>query len=132
MASRAPIHKPKRHAVKTHVVPSGSWRDGKTTAERGYGWRWQQARRAFLSEHPLCRMCEEEGRVTAATVVDHITPHKGDEALFWDRSQWQALCKRHHDSDKQALEKSGHAPRVIGVDGWPEGMGQRGLCVSCM
>lgn len=116
---RAPIHKPKRFAVKTHVVPSGSWRDGKTTAERGYGWRWQQARRAFLSEHPLCRLCEEEGRVTAATVVDHITPHKGDEALFWDRANWQSLCASHHSSDKQRIEKSGRARLTFDANGRP-------------
>lgn len=34
----------------------------------------------------------------AATVVDHIIPHRGDQKLFWDRSNWQALCKSCHDS----------------------------------
>ena len=24
-------------------------------------------------------------------------PHRGDEKLFWDRSNWRALCKRCHD-----------------------------------
>lgn len=33
-----------------------------------------------------------------AEVVDHIVPHRGDEKLFWDESNWQALCKRCHDS----------------------------------
>ena len=28
---------------------------------------------------------------------DHIVPHRGDMRLFWDESNWQPLCKRHHD-----------------------------------
>lgn len=69
--------------------------------------------------HPLCVMCQAEGRIEAATVVDHIKPHRGDQALFWDRDNWQSLCKRHHDSDKQMLEKSGRVRAQIGLDGWP-------------
>ena len=51
--------------------------------------RWRRERRAFLMAHPLCRMCEAIGRTSLATVVDHITPHKGDEALFWDHGNWE-------------------------------------------
>jgi 5-methylcytosine-specific restriction protein A len=99
-----------------------SWRtDRRKTTERGYGWQWQQARALFLQQHPLCEMCAKERppRTTAATVVDHRIPHRGDQQLFWDRSNWQALCKPHHDSDKQAIEKSGRAPIAIGPDGFP-------------
>ncbi|WP_407496877.1 HNH endonuclease [Pseudooceanicola sp. MF1-13] len=35
--------------------------------------------------------------------MDHITPHKGDRKLFWDRSNWQALCHACH-SRKTARE----------------------------
>jgi 5-methylcytosine-specific restriction enzyme A len=35
--------------------------------------------------------------------VDHITPHKGDRQMFWDRSNWQSLCHRCH-SRKTARE----------------------------
>lgn len=85
-----------------------SWRtDKRKTAERGYGSAWQRARAAYLDKYPLCAMCEAEGRVEAATVVDHIKPHEGDKALFWDRDNWQALCKRCHDSDKQRMERGG-------------------------
>lgn len=45
--------------------------------------------------------------IEPATVVDHIKPHKGDSQLFWDQDNWQSLCKTHHDSTKQAEEKSG-------------------------
>jgi 5-methylcytosine-specific restriction enzyme A len=89
------------------------------TAERGYGGRWQRERLLFLNQHPLCSMCEAEGRITVATVVDHITPHRGDAGLMWDWSNWQSLCKPHHDRDKQALDKGGTPRRPIGLDGWP-------------
>jgi 5-methylcytosine-specific restriction endonuclease McrA len=64
-------------------------------------------------------MCQSNGRVTAAAVVDHIKPHRGDAALFWDVTNWQALCKQHHDSDKQRIEHGGRARQAVGIDGWP-------------
>ena len=66
-------------------------------------------------------MSEAEGKVRPASVVDHITPHKGDQALFWDEANWQSLCAPHHDSDKKLIEL-GRAPKVrTGLDGWPVG-----------
>ena len=41
---------------------------------RVYGSRWDKARLRFLQQHPLCVMCEQQGRITPATVVDHIVP----------------------------------------------------------
>lgn len=78
--------------------------------------RWRQMRSLQLSIEPLCRMCQAEGRVTAATVADHVTPHKGDEALFF-RGELQSLCKRHHDSDKQIIERGGKPRPTFGADG---------------
>ena len=69
----------------------------RSAAGRGYGSRWQKARKLYLEEHPLCVECMKEGRYVKATDVDHIVPHRGDQKLFWDRSNWQALCKRCHD-----------------------------------
>jgi 5-methylcytosine-specific restriction endonuclease McrA len=37
--------------------------------------------------------------------VDHITPHRGDLKLFWQRSNWQALCTPCHSGRKQSQEK---------------------------
>lgn len=78
-----------------------------SSTDRGYDYRWQRARAAFLLLNPLCVMCEAKGRTTAASVVDHIVPHKGDEILFWDSANWQPLCRACHDSDKRRLELSG-------------------------
>ncbi len=89
----------------------GSWRTGKTSTERGYDYRWQQAREAFLLDHPLCVYCQRKGMTSAASVVDHIEAHHGDQELFWDRENWQPLCKPCHDSDKQREEAAARASR---------------------
>ena len=71
-----------------------------TARERGYDSKWDRARADFLTEHPKCAVCGEP-----ATVVDHVVPHRGDMKLFWRRSNWQALCRRHHNSSKQSQER---------------------------
>ena len=52
---------------------------------------WRQARADFLEIFPYCNEC---GAV--ADTVDHIKPHRGDIDLFWDSSNWQPLCFKHH------------------------------------
>lgn len=89
-----------------------------SSSARGYGSRWQTARATFLRSHPLCVECAKQGKVTAAIVVDHITPHRGDQTLFWDEANWQSLCKPHHDRDKQIIESRGYTSDV-GPDGLP-------------
>ena len=68
-----------------------------------YDHRWRQASRAFLASHPLCVLCEEADRTTRATQVDHVVAHKGNRTLFWDASNWRALCASCH-SRKTVLE----------------------------
>lgn len=65
--------------------------------------RWRRAAAAFLAAHPLCADCAELGVIEAAREVDHITRHRGDARAFWDRTNWQPLCKRCH-SRKTARE----------------------------
>ncbi len=84
-----------------------------SSTQRGYGYKWQQAREAYLRAHPLCARHEERGEIVAATVVDHIVPHKGDMSLFWKRSNWQSLCKDCHDL-KTATEDGGFGRPVAG------------------
>lgn len=74
--------------------------------ERGYTSRWDRYRRRYLWQHPLCVRCAAEDVVEAATVVDHIRPHRGDQELFWDPNNHQALCKPCHDR-KTATEDGG-------------------------
>lgn len=68
-----------------------------SAASRGYDGKWQAARAEFLRLHPLCHRCHATGRLTQATVVDHVIAHKGDKDTFWDQKNWAALCKQCHD-----------------------------------
>ncbi len=80
-------------------------RRGSSTA-RGYDYRWRMASKAFLRAHPLCAECERQGKLTPATEVDHIQPHRGNKQLFWDERNWQGLCHNCH-SKKTATEDGG-------------------------
>ena len=77
-----------------------------SSAARGYGARWRRLRERFLFEHPLCEECLKRGRAVPATDVDHIRPHRGEEALMWDEENLQALCHACH-SRKTAAEDGG-------------------------
>ena len=98
---------PCKHPGCAALIPSGTKycdlhrplhpEEVRSAASRGYDRAWQKASRLFLQAHPLCEECMKRGKYTRATVVDHIVPHRGDEELFWDRSNWRALCKRCHD-----------------------------------
>lgn len=90
----------------------------KYVVPRLYGRRWDKARRNHLDVYPWCVICVALGQHTRATVVDHKTPHRGDEVLFWDETNWQSMCQPHHDSAKQAVEK-GSTVTFVGLDGYP-------------
>ena len=94
----------KQQTVKAELQQADKVRG--TAAQRGYGYRWQKLRAAYLASHQTCAECRRQGRLTIAVIVDHITPHKGDMALFWDPTNWQPLCKPCHDR-KTATEDGG-------------------------
>lgn len=73
----------------------------KNSNQRGYTYKWQKARESYLSHHPFCVECEKNGLKTLATDVDHIVPHRGDQKLFWDKSNWQPLCHSCHSKKTQ-------------------------------
>ena len=79
--------------------------------------RWQRIRAEQIRDEPLCAMCARQGRVTAATVCDHVERHNGDPVKFWS-GPFQSLCKPHHDRDKQQVEHRGYSSEV-GADGYP-------------
>nr|WP_254915489.1 HNH endonuclease [Haematobacter massiliensis] len=47
------------------------------------------------------RLCAGKGEA----VADHIIPHRGDEAMFWDADNLQCLCKSCHDGVKAKQER---------------------------
>jgi 5-methylcytosine-specific restriction protein A len=87
---------------------------------RGYTTRWDREARQFRKQHPLCALClaSVPKRYAQADVVDHVVPHKGDMELFWDRTNWQSLCKPCHDGTKQQQEVKGYS-KALGDDGLP-------------
>lgn len=80
--------------------------------------RWRRLRASVLREEPLCLMCAEMGRTTAATTVDHIVPHGGDPVAFWKRDNLQSLCASCHSGSKRIQEGKGYS-QACGVDGEP-------------
>lgn len=68
---------------------------------------WKRTSIRFLAEHPLCVLCLEKQVLTPSTVTDHIKPHRGDERLFWDESNYQAVCKRCHDRKTATADGGG-------------------------
>ena len=86
----------KAYEERRKLLPWRSW----------YGTaRWQSIRALQLQDEPLCRRCQVAERVVPATVCDHITPHKGDLALFW-HGPFQSLCGACHNIHKQREERS--------------------------
>lgn len=100
-------NKPCRHPGCEKLVPSNkTYCDEhlplhpeytRSAAKRGYSSWWQRESKAFLKEYPLCEECKRNGKYTQATVVDHVVPHRGNDKLFRDKSNWQSLCKQCHD-----------------------------------
>ena len=94
------------------IVHEGAWcpehkpKDAPRPApsSRGYDKRWQKIRLAYLARYPLCVQCEKEGRVTAATEVDHIRPLALGGTN--DAHNLQPLCKScHSKKTRKAMRK---------------------------
>jgi 5-methylcytosine-specific restriction protein A len=94
MATRPGTHRPLARLTARHA-PAETARQSST--QRGYGYRWQQFRKRYLSKHPLCVECKAAGRVTLAIDVDHVDPHRGDMEKFW-AGPFQGLCHSCHSA----------------------------------
>lgn len=76
--------------------------------QRTRGRAWMTRRASWLRKHPLCVMCESEGRAVPATDLDHIIPLIDGGAD--DESNYQSLCRDHHKA-KSAVEASARSSR---------------------
>ena len=69
-------------------------RDPKVRAR--YSGAWKKIRSRFIAEHPLCELCQRQGRITCANEVHHILPlsrggtHRQDNLM--------SLCTSCHSS----------------------------------
>lgn len=64
--------------------------------------RWRSYRKRYLRNHPLCVMCEADGKVTEAYYLDHIVPINQGGSV-WGEENHQGLCK-HHNAIKTAKD----------------------------
>ena len=111
-------NKPKKQTIKTLKkrinvldMSQGSrlqrpaW-DGNNAEKRVYKGRTLQRERARLfSANPLCVECERQGRVTVATIRDHIIPlaEGGQDTA----DNIQGLCEECHNKKTLAESKRG-------------------------
>jgi len=84
--------RPKKYTPRHKRESSGRRFNGRKDIDAMYGPEWESYRGKFLAINPRCYACGER-----ATVVDHITPHKGDAKLFEKTDNHLPLCKRDHD-----------------------------------
>lgn len=84
--------------ASTATAGSGFSRsDGRSSTARGYGADWRRVRAAVLAAEPLCRFCAAEGRVTAATEVDHVDAFHGlADPKRLDPANLRPLCQPCH------------------------------------
>jgi 5-methylcytosine-specific restriction enzyme A len=76
-------------------------------------YKFVNLRKAWLRNSPYCVFCLRDHKVrTPATVLDHKIPHRGDDKLFLDISNFQSLCKTCHDSKKQRQDNRGYSEEV--------------------
>ncbi|GAA6190880.1 HNH endonuclease [Phaeobacter sp. NW0010-22] len=63
------------------------------------GWLCQKTGVALVGKYPAPN----------SPVVNHKQAHRGDEVLFWDPDNLEAMSKEYHDSVQQSLERRGLA-----------------------
>lgn len=75
-----------------------------------YSARWKRLRQEILVRD--CYTCQKTGVLLGgkypagnSPVVDHVIPHRGDEALFWNPANLMTVSKEYHDRVKQAVER---------------------------
>lgn len=108
MPSRPKTYRPNVGTGKRHVPPEMVRRSKEA---RGYDAAWRALRASHLGEHPLCVKCGERGLTVAATEVDHIRAHRGDDTLRLDAGNLRSLCKSCH-SRKTATVDGGFGNKV--------------------
>lgn len=61
---------------------------------RRYGRAWKRTRDSYVQQHPLCELCQKDGRLTATEEVHHKVPLS--EGGTHARDNLIALCKPCH------------------------------------
>lgn len=59
-----------------------------------YGNQWRKLRALYISEHPVCELCEKQGRLVPVEEVHHKIPIKQGGKNTW--SNLMSLCQSCH------------------------------------
>ena len=59
-----------------------------------YGRAWKKIRARYVAAHPLCEMCQEEGRFTSVEIVHHIK--ELSDGGTHDEINLMSVCKSCH------------------------------------
>ncbi len=59
--------------------------------------QWRKVRLMVLERDPICKVCEQRGKVVSACVVDHIDPISNGGAKLYINNL-QGLCTSCHNS----------------------------------
>ena len=110
MPSKPVILKPQRHSERERKRQIDKRRG--TAKERGYDAQWRRVRLQKLSQHPLCEMHFERGKIVAATVVDHIISIEERPDLRLEMTNLRSLCKGCHDARTAADHGFNRGKRV--------------------
>lgn len=74
--------------------PKGAKMENRERSRNEYHtWRWTKASRLFREANPFCKRCFDKGLFVPSEVTDHIIPPQ-IHGNFWDKSNWQPLCKK--------------------------------------
>jgi hypothetical protein len=80
--------------------------------------RWQRTAKQQLIDEPLCESCLRQGRITPATVCDHIDPDSKLTVEGFFAGPFQSLCDqepwRCHSRVKQTEERLSRRDRRTG------------------
>ena len=80
--------------------------------------RWRQIRATQLRAEPLCQACVALGKITPATVCNHLVKDSKATIVGFFAGPFSSLCAPCHDAGEQKGESAGFTAEA-GLDGWP-------------
>ena len=98
---------PKRVASSDKGHKPTGWASGES-AHFYNSRQWRSLRAYWIQMHPLCKVCEDAGYITAGQCVDHVTPIRFNGART-SLSNLQTLCNSCH-ARKTGAESHIHTP----------------------
>jgi 5-methylcytosine-specific restriction protein A len=96
MPTRPPLHAPPWAATVRQATARAREQRRGSREERGYDWAWRKFRIGYLSAHPLCMDCAEQGITRPATEPHHILKVSDRPDLRLDERNLLALCHDCH------------------------------------